>query len=325
MERLEDKSVLDFSRDFGFYPQPKGEKYEEFFGKKARKRRKRRRELRKEGLSRKEARQQARKEVGGSKVGNFLRKASQGAKDKLKKVGNIIKTGALAVPRNAYLLLTKFNYRGWGDKYAVAIKDPAFEKKFRDKWEKLGGRPSVLIRNVNIGKGKKPILCGKKCKQRVKDWEAQQGFDGNPNSGLSMYDFEEYNYPTGVEEVTASIPTASVVTTSFGALLKEAGKKFVEQAPQLIAEGVSQKVVDEIISTNDDPSGYISEQQIADDTQMYADVIENSDLTKDEKRSAIDNINSSIFGGSASQTTKIALLGGVALILGIIVYKIAKR
>ena len=319
-EQLEDASVLSLSRDLGFFVDKRDKENlddnAEFLG--LGKRGKRRRELRKQGLSRKEARKQTRDELGRTKVGSFLNKAG-------KKVGQVVKTGALAIPRNAFLLLCKINYRGWGDKFALALKKESFKNKLRQKWEKLGGRFSVLERNINMGKGKKPLLCGRKCKARVQEWK-NQGFDGsNMFEMFDAYDFgkNEYNYPTGVEEagVGTTVATASLITTTLTGIITEASKSFAKD----MGGNISKKMADTLV----DPSGK-ADMPPPKDTQEYLEreILNNPSLTSAQKQDAITDLRGSLNLGSAggmNKTTKYALIGGGVLILGLLTYAIAKK
>ena len=333
-EKLEDGSVLALSRDLGFFVSksyddvnlyPTEEESEDFLGlgKKARAKRKRRKELRSQGLSRKDARRQARKEVGKTKVGKFLSKVGEGAK----KVGKAVKTGAFALPRNAFLLLVKINYRGWGDKFAVAIKSPKYAKKLKAKWERLGGRYSVLKRNIEMGVGKRPVLCGRTCKVGVDEYRRQLE-EGGSFDGMNFYDFgnnDNYLNSGGVGEagVGVTVAKASLVSSSLNALINEASKAFVKNAGENIGERMAETLID--------PSG-TKDMPPPADTQAYLErqILQNSDLNPQQKQDAIADLRSSLSGegdvaGGMNKTTKYALIGGGVLLLGIIVYAIAKK
>jgi len=317
-EQLEDKSVLNLSRDLGFFmPKEDRENLDdnaEFLG--LGKRGKRRRQLRKQGLSRKEARKQTREELGRTKVGSFLNKAG-------KKVGQVVKVGALAIPRNAFLLLCKINYRGWADKFNVALQSSSYEKKLRDKWEKLGGRFSVLKRNINMGVGKKPLLCGRKCKKRVEEWRNQAQTESFVSFNAYEFGTNEYNYPTGVEEagVGTTVASASVITGALTTLINEASKSFVDNAGENIGSALADTLLD--------PSG-TGDMPPPQDTQAYLEreILQNPSLTSEQKQQAVADLRSSLGGGATggmNNTTKYALIGGGVLVLGLIVYAIAKK
>lgn len=90
-------------------------------------------------------------------------------------IGNIVKTGALAAPRGAYLLLVKFNVFGFASYLGKVLdKDPVGLKK---RWNNLGGnftelknaiasgrnRPAIFNKNARIngiGIGAEPVTTG---------------------------------------------------------------------------------------------------------------------------------------------------------------------
>ena len=150
---------------FDFYKQADKD-YSNLFGKTYRERRQRKKELKEQGLSGKEARQQARSEIGKTGVEKFFGKVSEAAK----KLGRVAVKGVLVVPRNAFLGLLRLNYRG----FATRINSSAqATSKVRTQWEKWGGSVESLNKAITAGKGKNPIICGVKCKQNI-----QSNFDG---------------------------------------------------------------------------------------------------------------------------------------------------
>lgn len=129
------------------------EDFDAFLTKRARKRRKVRKKLRKEGMSRKDARKEALKQVERGKVGKALAKVGKKIGKGLKAVGRLVVKGTLAIPRGAYLLLMRVNYRGLADKTAVAMEKSQYAdvwKRVKDKWKKLGGKVDALEKAVRI-------------------------------------------------------------------------------------------------------------------------------------------------------------------------------
>jgi len=71
-------------------------------------------------------------------------------------IGSIFKTGALAAPRGAFLLLLKLNVFGYASYLSKVLeKDP---NGLKDKWNKLGGNFTELKNAINDGKGKAGIF-----------------------------------------------------------------------------------------------------------------------------------------------------------------------
>jgi hypothetical protein len=80
-------------------------------------------------------------------------------KKKKKDRPSIIKKAGLVGVRNAYLLLVKLNVRGTAHKLSLLLKKPGGEEKLKKAWvKKLGGEFSNLLKNIELGKKKKPLL-----------------------------------------------------------------------------------------------------------------------------------------------------------------------
>ncbi len=71
-------------------------------------------------------------------------------------IGSLFKTGALAAPRGAYLLLVKFNVFGFATYLnKVLEKDP---NGLKARWNKLGGNFTEFKNAILSGKNRKPIF-----------------------------------------------------------------------------------------------------------------------------------------------------------------------
>jgi hypothetical protein len=98
-----------------------------------------------------------------AQVGNIFKKAFNKAKGAVKSAGqaiknvaNTVKQGALtvglAVPRNAFLVLLRFNVHGW----ATGLSKMSFDRlKF---WANFGGNRTELMNAIKAGASKKRIL-----------------------------------------------------------------------------------------------------------------------------------------------------------------------
>jgi hypothetical protein len=120
------------------------DQYDNFLTKKGRERRKVKQDLRDSGLSRKDARKQARNQIPTSKPAR----------------------------REAYLTLVKLNYRGFAIKLNAIITgtNTKLLNDLKDKWRKWGDW-NQLIDAVNKGKDKKPLICGAKCRKEILDFK----------------------------------------------------------------------------------------------------------------------------------------------------------
>lgn len=98
-----------------------------------------------------------------AEVGNVFKKAAKGIKKAAKatasnvvKVAKTVKQGALtvglAVPRNAFLVLIRFNVHGW----ATGLSKMSFDRlKF---WQQIGGNRTDLMNAIKAGAKNKRIL-----------------------------------------------------------------------------------------------------------------------------------------------------------------------
>ena len=114
-----------------------------------------------EGRTKKQAKIQCKTDMGGSALGRTL------------------KVGALAIPRGAFSSLMRLNFRGFASrlKRAESNQPTEFSRATR-KWISLGGKKENLIKVMNIGSTKKPLLCGASCKAKI---------EGKNFSGFSNY------------------------------------------------------------------------------------------------------------------------------------------
>ena len=118
------------------------DQYDNFLTKKGKERRDLRKDLRNSGTSRKDARKQAKSQIPTSKPAR----------------------------RDAYLLLVKLNFRGfaWKLNSIITGSNQKLISDLKGKWSKWGSWDE-LVQAVNIGKDKKPHVCGGKCRSEILD------------------------------------------------------------------------------------------------------------------------------------------------------------
>ena len=190
----------------------------------------------KQGKSKRQARKECNKEMGGGVIKRGLKKQ------------------ALAVPRRSFLTLLSLNYRGIASRLQRAkTNQPAIYDKAFKKWVSLGGDRKRWENNIKIGGKKKPFFCGKKCKGKLK-------FDGDYTSkdDLLYNNFDNGNYfnvepaTTGTAAIVASasailVPIIAIVGKSVASkqerLADEADKDLItaegEAAAAAAAEGAA--------------------------------------------------------------------------------------
>jgi hypothetical protein len=224
------------------------------------------------GISPSDARKQCRKEFGG----------------------NILVGGAkfltLAVPRGAFLTLVRMNYRGLASRMQRAkLNEPNIYNSAMAKFKKLGGNQGKFESAINFGKNKKPLACGKKCKEKK-----GLNFGGNNDFSQDELDFFEQNpdYAYSNEVATATV-TASIIASASAILVPIIG---------IIGKGKMTKLEAEI---DREEAEQFAEQQEAQ-------------YEEDEKKRE-----------SNQKMIKVALVGGsilvAVLITGAIVMKVIRK
>lgn len=120
---------------------------------------------------------------------------------------------ALAPSRGAFIALLMLNFRGFATRINAYRNTPQ-EVQLEKKWLQLGGDYPDFLNAIDKGKGKKPLLCGAKCKAKL-----PSNFSGFINFSSDADGFDLYNYPTGAEETAATAATAYPVIQAIGGLL----------------------------------------------------------------------------------------------------------
>ncbi len=96
------------------------------------------------------------KKKKSSKVLNSIKKVAKKVGNNVTKVAKVVKQGAatagLSIPRNAFLLLLKFNVHGW----ATGLKNKNFDQL--KWWKDFGGNRTELQKAIKEGASKKRIL-----------------------------------------------------------------------------------------------------------------------------------------------------------------------
>lgn len=190
--------------------------------------------------------------------------------------GHQAKRVALAPSRGAFIALLMLNFRGFATRINAYL-DTAQAVKFEKQWLKLGGDYEDFVNAVNKGKGKKPLLCGAKCKAKL-----PSNFSGFMSFSSDADGFDLYNYPTGAEETAATAATAYPVISAIGGVLTA-------------------------LSAITDPASDIA-NDVRDIVQADEDE-EDADLTPEEKKAAEENFEQA--GQEAEKAADAATAGVV--------------
>jgi len=291
------------------------DEYDNFLTKKARARAKKRRELRKQGRSegltrseaRKEARKQALEDVPYGKV--------------FKNVTKAIKVGALALPRSAFLVILRVNWRGLAYKVGRALTDPQYakeKKKVKAKWKSLGGDYEKLLKNVNIGKGKKPFFCGKKCKQKLAKQDLKKSFV-NFDADIDFYNAE----PVSGTAIGVYVAMGAKIAGAVGSLVSAVAIPVTKMKEIKSGEEQAKKELKTLSKIEKDKIALAEKQlELASDPVLL--IQNNPNLSPMEKRQAIRQTEEAL-GTSNKKIVKYAIVGGLALLGLFLASKIIKR
>jgi len=295
--------------------------FDNFLTKKARERNKRKKELRKEGLSGKDARKQAREEIPRDKLKDIAKKIGGG-------VGRAVVVGAMAIPRASYLSLVAINFRGIAYQLSAIIdlkygNTEALRNKLKDKWYKLGGKWDSLVKATNNGKNKKPSICGKKCKKKLAEKGIKRGFV-NFNQEL---DFDVYfNFGTGVGETALGIWAglgSSVIVALGGitssAITSKTQRKAIEQADK------QAELEAKILSERDQKAYELEMERLKSQSDPRKSILNNTELSDAEKREALKTLDEAEGKDTKNKLIKYALFGALAIGGVFLLIKVLKR
>jgi hypothetical protein len=238
-------------------------------------------------------------------------------RDALRKVGRGIATAGLAPARGAALGLIRLNFRASAKKFNLLTAEA--KEKLEKKWEKLGGNVDKLNAAINAGKGKKPFVCGKKCR-------AEAGKNPQlPSEATS--DFVNFSDP-----VTAALIGAGGGVVAGLLKLVDTKKNFKNQKAlmEYNAElNQAQSQEDAVDATMTPQERKIAEEVIKAQESGF-DPIEairrNPNLTADEKAAAIAEINEAQGGDDDKRKKIIIAVGVVALLVGgYYIYKLTSK
>ena len=102
--------------------------------------------------------------------------------------------------RNAYLVLVKLNVRGLAHKLSILLNKPGGNDKLKNVWvKKLGGNFSVLKKNIETGKKKKPLL-------------------GESKKTKSLKGIYGMTYNAGLGEPVTAVTVGSILAAAAGAI-----------------------------------------------------------------------------------------------------------
>jgi hypothetical protein len=276
------------------------DQYDGFLGKKAKQRRELKRDLRDSGLSRRDARREARNQLPMS--------------PRQRDLAHGVNRAFLVTPRGAFIALVRLNYRGFAWKIDAILngKDANLKTKLQEKWYGLGGDVQNLIEATNAGKAKKPVVCGKACNKKL--LEVKSNFT----------DELDYYNVTGAEVLAIIKANASVIikalTTIFsGAITASSKKKEIESAERIAEQEnatLSQAEKDKIA---------LAQKKIEAETDPRNQIINDPNLTQEEKESALRLLDEAEGSKLNKDVIKYVVIGSIALVAIFLISKSLKN
>ncbi len=277
------------------------EQYDGFLSAQGKARRQERRDLRESGLSRKQARKQAKSNVPLT--------------PRQRELAHKVLRVSLVTPRGAFIALLRLNYRGlaWKLDNILNGSDANLKKKLTDKWYGLGGDLDKLTEAVNAGKVKKPFFCGKACKRQL--IEKKNSFSGEP-----------HYYPTGAEEgvVAIIVANAQVIITAMGSILSAVAVSASKNKEIKSAERIATQE-NETLSQAEKDKIALEEKKIKSETDPRNQIINDPNLTQEEKESALKLLDEAEGSKLNKDVIKYVVIGGIALVAIFLISKNLKK
>ena len=267
--------------------------FENFLTKKMRDRAKKRKDLRKSGVSRKDARKQAKDLIPPDTLKDALKKISiNNIKKDFGKLGRGVAVVSALVPRQAFIGLVAINYRGIASKLEAIIygKDENLKNKLKDKWYKIGGDYAKLVGAVNRGRNKKPFFCGAKCKSQA----------------------SKYSNAEPTTTTTALITTGGAIIGYLASVLNQAKISKTKEKEIQALKDIAEKETDQ--RTEAEKLRAENERKaIESQTDPRNLILNNANLTKEEKQIALKQYDETFGKERRAKLIKYSVIGAIAL------------
>jgi hypothetical protein len=280
------------------------DQYDNFLTKKGKERRDLRQQGRASGLTRKEARKEAKSKVPLS--------------PRQRELAHKVLRTTLVVPRGAFISLLRLNYRGfaWKIDSILNSNDVNLKTKLTEKWYGLGGELDKLIEATNAGKNKKPFFCGKACKQQLLDKKS------------NFSDDSDYYNITGAEIVAVLIANAKVVITALGGILSAVVGSTINAVSKNKEIKSAERIANqenETLSKAEKDRIALEMKKIEAETDPRNQIVNNPNLTEEEKESALKLLDESEGKKLGKDVVKYVIIGGIALVAIFLISKTIKK
>lgn len=219
---------------------------------------------------------QAKKEDGRG----FIRKAG-------KAVAKATVKSTLLIPRSAFLLLLRLNFRGISRR--LSNNQTAYDK-FEKIWKKLGGSASKLKKNIEAGKGKKALFGSKKTKG---DSVGQLYELGQVLAGCGCLGNLGSLGDGGATGFAAAVASATPIIVKVVDVMKEVGEYIPETAEEADANG------EEAAYGDDNMNISYNQEDITDDGEGYSEYATTAPQYADDGSQYVTNYDE--YGGEELQ------------------------
>lgn len=237
----------------------------------------------------------------GDKAREAAKAAAKVAEEIAKKAKEALLTSSLMIPRNAFLLLLRFNVHGW----ATGLKNKTFDQLswWANDW---GGNRTDLMDAIKAGA---------------------------KNSRILGFDHDDIIYPSMIGGIGEPVTIASALATATPIIIKITN--ILDEAQKVAdkANNLQQKATSIVKTVNDAKQGFEAATGVKVDNVLWKkdtgqtgnkNSISTSDMKptsdQDAKRVGV-TIAKKLFGDSAIDTKKMLLIGGGALALFLILKK----
>lgn len=276
------------------------DQYGDFLGKRAKQRREIKRDLRGSGLSRKDARKEARNKTPMT--------------PRQRDLAHGVNRAILFTPRGAFMALLRLNYRGFAWKIDAILngKDANLKTKLQQKWYGLGGDVSNLIEATNAGKPKKPVVCGKACNQKLLEVKSNftDELDYYNVTGAEVLAIIKANASVIIKALTTIFSSATIASTKKKEI--ESAERIAEQENATLSQGEKDKIA-------------LAKKKIEAETDPRNQIINDPKLTQEEKESALKLLDEAEGSKLNKDVIKYVVIGGIALVAIFLISKTLKN
>jgi hypothetical protein len=215
----------------------------------------------------------------------------------------------------AAMALMAINFRGMATKTATATL--AEQAKMKKRWERMGGSFKNFMSVAQNNKDKKPFMCAAKCKKDLASFVEAKGAKAALNEIPTAIVTDTYSNAVETAAIGAAIAAGGTLVAS---LISMIGKKKETAAVEAEVEAQDKINQDELdkLSALDKQRIKLAEDQLKEETNWKAKIMEDPNLSEDEKREAIKLYEST--DNDAVDWKKIGMIAGGALLVGGLLY-----